>query len=403
MSKKNILFVISTLKCGGAEHALVSLLNVMDYSRYNVDLMILCETGMFYKEKIPKEVNVIQPDISVRAVLEPTINNMLKCVKLGKWKYIIMNLKRILFNFLKREKIVSNFWSNYWMRYGSYVNPMEKKYDVGIGYLEGLPNYFCIDKVNAKCKIGWMHTNYADSSQNKDVDKKYFPKFDYMVTMSEAASETLKIEFPEIKNRIYTIHNVLDETEVKEMAKEEVKNIKKERNQFNIVSVGNVLPVKGYDMAVKACAELIKSGVNLKWYVVGRQDQVEEIENLIEKYHLQDIFILVGTKKNPYKYMNIADIYVQCSRYEGFSTTIREAKLLCKPIVATNCQGIKEQIKNGVNGSLAELNVESIYNEILRLVKDEKLRNTYIRNLQESMKKNDDTKIELEKLYKLIG
>ena len=98
--KKKILFIISTLRCGGAEHALISLLNVMDYDKY-------------------------EPDISVSAVLEPTVNNMWKCVKYGKWKYIKMHLKRIKDERLKKEKITQNFWSEYWMKYRDYIKPLK--------------------------------------------------------------------------------------------------------------------------------------------------------------------------------------------------------------------------------------------------------------------------------------
>lgn len=400
--KKKILFIISTLRCGGAEHALISLLNVMDYDKYEIDLLILCKEGMFYKDKIPSKVNIVEPDISVSAVLEPTVNNMWKCVKYGKWKYIKMHLKRIKDERLKKEKITQNLWSEYWMKYRDYIKPLNKEYDVSIGYLEGLSNYFCIDKVSAKCKIGWMHTNYADSNQNKKVDALYFPKFDYMATMSEAATETLKNEFPEIKKNIYTIHNILDESEVQKLAEEDVEEIIDKKNKFTIVSVGNILPVKGYDMAVKACAELVQEGIELKWYVVGRKDQAEEIEELIRKYNLEDEFILLGVRKNPYKYMEAADIYVQCSRYEGFSTTIREAKLLCKPIVATNCQGIKEQIQDGVNGILTEIDARSIYEGVHRLINDEKLRMKCTEKLKEDLKNSNEIKMELTKLYRLL-
>ena len=174
------------------------------------------------------------------------------------------------------------------------------------------------------------------------------------------------------------------------------------KNKFTIVSVGNILPVKGYDMAVKACAELVQEGIELKWYVVGRKDQAEEIEELIRKYNLEDEFILLGVRKNPYKYMEAADIYVQCSRYEGFSTTIREAKLLCKPIVATNCQGIKEQIQDGVNGILTEIDARSIYEGVHRLINDEKLRMKCTEKLKEDLKNSNEIKMELTKLYRLL-
>lgn len=401
--KKNILFIISTLRCGGAEHALVSLLNVFDYEKYNVDLLILCQEGMFYRKEIPEQVNVIQPDLSISAVLEPTPQNMLKCLKSRRLIYVWMHIKRIIDKMLHRKDIQNNFWSNYWEKYGQYVHPLKKEYDASIGYLEGLANYFCIDKVNAKCKIGWMHTNYADSAQNKKMDEKYFPQFNYMVTMSEPATKTLKKEFPEISDQIYTIHNILDKKEVIHLAHESVEEIKKEDEEVILVSVGNVLPAKGYDMAVEACEKLVHSGLKVKWYVVGRKDKEELINEKIKNYSLQDKFIMLGMKKNPYKYMNAADIYVQCSRYEGFSTTIREAKMLCKPIVATDCQGINDQIENGINGTLVGMNAESICQGILKLANNKKIMEAYTTKLMEDSKNETDMNVELKKLYDLIG
>lgn len=401
--KKDILFIISTLRCGGAEHALVSLLNVLDYKKYNVDLMILCREGMFYRNAIPEQVNVIEPDLSISAVLEPTMKNMLHCLKKCELTYIWMHTKRIIGRILNNKGVQGNIWSNYWKKYGRYVHCLEKEYDASIGYLEGLSNYFCIDKVSAKCKIGWIHTNYTDSAQNKKMDQEYFPKFDYMVTMSEPASETLKREFPEISNQIHTIHNILDKKEVMHLAQEYVEEIEKKDEEIVLVSVGNILPAKGYDMAVEACKKLVQSGAKIKWYIVGREDQAETIKKKIEEYNLKETFILLGMKKNPYKYMNISDIYVQCSRYEGFSTTIREAKMLCKPIVATDCQGINDQIENGINGTLVDMNAESICQGILELVNDKKIMEEYTTKLMEDSKNENDMNIELKKLYDLIG
>ncbi|MGF0101181.1 glycosyltransferase [Bariatricus sp. SGI.019] len=401
--KKDILFIISTLRCGGAEHALVSLLNVFDYNKYNVDLLVLCEKGMFYKENIPKPVNIVRPDLSEKAILEPSINIMVKCLLTGHWKYIYIHIKRLLKNYFRTSEIKGNFWSNYWKDYQKYIIPLEKKYDVSIGYLEGLSNYYCIDKVYAKRKIGWMHTNYLDSNQNYEMDQIYFNQFDYMVTMSEPATDTLKKAFPELQKRIHTIHNILDEKEVLRLAKEKVEDVEKNKDGITIVSVGNILPAKGYDMAVEVCAKLIENGKNIKWYIVGREDQKDKINVLINKFHVEDSFILLGMKKNPYKYIEMADIYVQCSRFEGFSTTIREAKLLCKPIVATNCQGINDQIINGKNGKLVEGNVDSIYTGILEVINHEELRKSFEKTLKDNVKRSDDTKKELKKLYELIG
>ena len=72
---------------------------------------------------------------------------------------------------------------------------------------------------------------------------------------------------------------------------------------------------------------------------------------MIEENQLQDHFILLGMKENPYPYIKEADIYVQPSRFEGKSIAIDEAKILQKPIVVTNFSTAKDQIKNQENGT----------------------------------------------------
>lgn len=399
--KKKILFIISSLRCGGAEHALVSLLSAMDYEKYDIDLLVLNEKDMFYKSSIPEEVCLVKPDFSVRAVFEPTLGKIIACLYTGQISLFFIHIKRILRRYVKKEYTYKNFWSYYWMLYKDHIKEIDKQYDVAIGYLEGVSNYFCADKVIAKKKIGWIHTNYADSCQNEEMDREYFLKLDYLVTMSEPASSTLADVFPEYRDKIYTIHNILDEEHVIGMAKEFVA-LKKKDGEIILVSVGNVLPVKGYDMAVEACAKLVEYGIKVKWYVLGRKDRGREIEELIEKYSLQDIFVLVGMQKNPYKYINMADIYVQCSRYEGFSTTIREAKILCKPIVATNCQGISDQIENNINGTLVDINSDSIFKGILELIENPSKQEKYISKLEYEAQNFETAKREMDKLYQLL-
>ena len=97
--------------------------------------------------------------------------------------------------------------------------------------------------------------------------------------------------------------------------------------------------------------------------------------------------------------MKNCDIYVQPSRYEGYVTTITEAKCFERPIVATNIEGIKEQIVNEKTGILAECSVDELYRGVKKLLDDESLRNKLSVNLS---KENIDTRSEINKLYKLI-
>ena len=56
--KKTLLFIMNDLSCGGAEKALVSLLNTLDYNLFDVDLFLFKKEGLFLNQ-VPKEVNIL--------------------------------------------------------------------------------------------------------------------------------------------------------------------------------------------------------------------------------------------------------------------------------------------------------------------------------------------------------
>ena len=97
--------------------------------------------------------------------------------------------------------------------------------------------------------------------------------------------------------------------------------------------------------------------------------------------------------------MKNCDIYVQPSRYEGYVTTITEAKCFNRPIVGTNIEGIKEQIINDETGILVDCDVDDLYKGIKKLLDNKELRDKLSINLS---KENIDTRSEINKLYKLI-
>ena len=74
-----------------------------------------------------------------------------------------------------------------------------------------------------------------------------------------------------------------------------------------------------------------KGLTNIKWYVVGYGGYEGRIKGIIAQNKLEDSFILLGKKTNPYTYIKACDLYVQPSRYEGKAVTVTEAKILGKP------------------------------------------------------------------------
>ena len=122
------------------------------------------------------------------------------------------------------------------------------------------------------------------------------------------------------------------------------------------------------------------------------------IRKLIRENNLEESFILLGKKINPYPYIKVGDIYVQPSRYEGKAVTVGEAQILGKPVLITNYPTAKSQVRDKYDGVICELSIEGIANGIEDLFNNiDKLK------LLEDNCKNSDysNSYELEKLYSL--
>ena len=109
--------------------------------------------------------------------------------------------------------------------------------------------------------------------------------------------------------------------------------------------------------------------------------------------------IILGKRENPYPYIKACDIYVQPSRYEGKSVTVREAQMLCKPVVVTNYPTASSQIKDGVDGVIVPLDNEGCAKGLARVIMDEELRQRLVAYLQTHDYGNE---AEVEKIYQLL-
>ena len=121
---------------------------------------------------------------------------------------------------------------------------------------------------------------------------------------------------------------------------------------------------KGYDIAIKAASILKKRKINFAWYAIGGGRDEEKLKKLVEKCCLENQFVFLGRKRNPYPYMKHCDLYVQPSRHEGYVITLVEARALCLPILSSDIPSAREQIQDGINGYVAELSAEAIADKI---------------------------------------
>ena len=135
-----------------------------------------------------------------------------------------------------------------------------------------------------------------------------------------------------------------------------------------IVTIGRLSYEKGQDLAIKVLARLIEEGEDVKWYCIGEGKSRADYESMIKEYGVEEKFILLGAKKNPYPYIKQADLYIQTSRHEGFCLTLAEAKCLHRAIITTDFTGAEEQIIDGENGIIVEANERALYEKIKKLL-----------------------------------
>lgn len=394
---KEVLIASFDMEIGGVERSLISMLDSFDYDNNKVDLMLYSHTGEFMPFLTDK-VNLLNQNKKYSTFRKSIIQTF-------KEGQLVLGFSRLLArrncnNISKRLNLSESSYVQMqlmWKYAIKFLPKLNKKYDIAISYL--WPHYFVADKVDAKVKIAWIHTDYSKLDTYIDLDLEMWNKYDYIMAVSEECKNAFLKKYPSLESKLKVMENITSPEFIRTMAKESIEENIINDNSFKLVSVARLSHAKGIDNAVRALRILHDRGLtDIKWYVVGYGGDEEIIRNLIKENNLEDSFILLGKKINPYPYMKIADLYVQPSRYEGKAVTVTEAQILGKPVLITNYPTAKSQVKDKYDGLICELSIEGIANGIEELFK-----NRYkLKTLEENCRKSDySNSYELEKLYSL--
>ena len=363
--KPRILINMHYMEIGGAERALLGLLNAIDTDKVDVDLFINQHTGEFMK-LIPEKINLL-PEISAYSVIEKPISTAIKKGHLGiAFARLLAKLHHKYFS----EKAVNGIDDysifHYIAKYTTPLLPSLRKYgeyNLAISFL--MPHNIVKDKVCARKKIAWIHTDYATININTSAELQIWNKFDNIISISTDVTKSYMTVFPLLKNRIIEIENILSPTLIRQQATL-FTPVEMHDNVLKICSIGRFCYQKNFEN-IPYIAQLLKEkGLNFRWYIVGFGDTSETIEN-IKKTNTADCVILLGKKENPYPYISYCNIYVQPSRYEGKSVTVREAQILGRPVIITNYPTAKSQVQNGIDGIICDMDNLSIADAIYNL------------------------------------
>ncbi|XHU85378.1 glycosyltransferase [Peribacillus muralis] len=395
--KKNILFVIDSLDCAGAEKSLVTLLSLLNYSEYSVDLMLFAHDGIL-KELVPKEVNILEPltytefsNLSLLSALDFSIKKVNFKMMAARLKYSF-NIRRERNNNLQKARL-------FWQAINPVIENNYKNYDIAISYAQGIPTFYVAEKVKAKIKLAWVNVSYRLDEKEKKFQQDFYDQYDKIVAVSESTKEIFNETFDQYTNNTHVIYDINNADFIMKMA-DIGTSYNDKYDGIRILTIGRLNHQKGYDIAIAACKKLKEEGLDFRWYVLGKGPLREDIEKQIERDGLMDHFKLLGVEANPYPFIKDADIYVQTSRFEGFGLAIAEARMLNVPVVTTRFDAVYNQMVDEKNGLVVDMNANGVSEGIMRLINEEDIKEKIINYLKTEKKGNQE---ELDKFIQLIG
>jgi len=159
---------------------------------------------------------------------------------------------------------------------------------------------------------------------------------------------------------------------------------------FVILSVGRFVTWKGFGLLIELMPELLKINPEFKLVIIGDGPERKNLEFKIKNFKLSDKVKLIGSveQKRLWQYMQIADIFVLNTGYEGLSHVIIEAMQFRLPVATTNIGGNPEIVQHGKTGLLFEYNnKQEIKNAILLLWRDKDKRKNLIENAEKNLNK----------------
>lgn len=351
---QKVLFIIDSLRCGGAEKSLVSLLPLLDRDKYQLYLWVRHSRGAF-ESLVPSDV--------VRVSGRP-----------------VSGAKRILGSFLfsvalwldkrfgKRHHSAEILWK---------VSPWtlqvpEGEFDIAVAYQQGIPTYLLAEKIRAKKKIAWVNADIFEVGYDIDFNRSFYRKMDYIVPVSYKLQDKMQERLPDLRNKLVCIYDVLNPSLIRRMSNEPIDG-NYPTKRYTFTTVARMVPVKGYGLALDAAIILKERGLDFRWFFVGSGPSLSRVRDVIRKEGLSDSVFPVGMKVNPYPYIKASDLYVQTSLVEGFGMTVSEAKILNRPIVSTDFDAVFDQLEDGRNGIIVKKNGKALAEGIIRIIEDEDL------------------------------
>ena len=357
VTKKHIAFFTENLYGGGVERILQTILRYFDYNRFDVTL---------YSNKCEDVDPLLYPfDVHYHYVFD-SIHNTDNPIRV-LFKKICNKIKLIIYyNFSAR------------LFYSLFIR---KRYEVGIAFIEGYATRILSGAPSSMRKVAWIHIELSTYHWTKVAYRSVAEESDTYSLINKVicVSKIVKSQFEDLfgyHDKALVIYNPIDRNLIIELSKKYRDSIHK-KHDIQISAVGSLTKRKGFDRLLSVLYDIVSEGIDCGLWIIGEGVEKQELERTIMERHLVMYADLLGYKSNPYPYMAASDIYVCSSFAEGYNTAITEALILGKPIVSTDCSGVREQLGDSEYGIVVENDNKSLLKGLQLMVRDSSIRQHY--------------------------
>ena len=169
--KKNVLFVIDSLTCGGAEKSLVSLLPLLNRDKYDLYLWIRSRGGVF-ESLLPSDVIIVEP---------PEYSFKEKLLKIiAQIGFSIC----IRWNHLTRKKVHGA--ELLWQCMGKTIKVPDGHWDAVVAYQQGIPTYLVASHFDGSKKLAWVNVDISSAGYNSKFNTKFYSKYNNIIAVSDS-------------------------------------------------------------------------------------------------------------------------------------------------------------------------------------------------------------------------
>lgn len=305
--KENILIIIDKISNGGAQRAAVNLANGLSKS-YNVILA----TFEIKEDNYECSSKIINLNCGKTNNKISKVYNMLKRIhKIRK---------------IKRENNITHSIS--FLTVPNFINICTKLNDKTI--------------VSIRNEMSKIEKSFIEKQMNKISCKKA----DIVVPVSKYVLYDQQINYKTNPKKMKVIYNFYDQEYINKRKEEEIKEelAKKIIGSKIVLTIGRLEEQKGQWHLIRAFSKVVKEIPNAKLIILGEGSLKKYFYELIKELNLEENVYIIDFDSNPYKYMNVSELFVLSSLYEGMPNVVLEAMTCGLPIISTDCNGGPREI-----------------------------------------------------------